>query len=145
MENIRHVGIYVDDLEYMKRFYCDNFGFAEKVHEVEKSIYIDTILGVKNASIELYKLEAPGGGMLELLKYLQDGQSARGTSQTVWKKGNSHIAITVCDVERYYEQLCNQSVSFVSRPCISPNRKAKVCFCQDPEGNYLELVEELRY
>lgn len=143
MENIRHVGIYVDDLEYMKRFYCDNFGFVEKVHEVEEGMYIDTILGVKNASIELYKLEAPQGGMLELLKYIQDEQSAVEYSQAVWEKGNSHIAITVYDVEKYYEQLCAQSVSFISKPCISPNGKAKVCFCQDPEGNYLELVEEL--
>lgn len=143
MENIRHVGIYVDDLERMKKFYCNNFGFVERVHEVEKSIYIDTILGIQDASIELYKLEAPNGGMLELLKYLQDEQSADEGLQAVWKKGNSHIAITVCDVEKRYEQLCAQSVSFISKPCISPNGKAKVCFCQDPEGNYLELVEEL--
>lgn len=143
MGNIRHVGIYVNDLECMKQFYCKNFDFIERIHEIEKGMYIDTILGIQDAGIELYKLEAPQGGMLELLKYFQDEHSAVKDSQAVWEKGNSHIAITVRDIERKYEQLRMQSISFISKPCTSPNGKAKVCFCRDPEGNYLELVEEL--
>ena len=143
MENIRHIGVYVDDLEGMKQFYCNNFAFAVKVHDIEKSLYIDRVLGLQNSSVELYKLELSGGGMLELLKYTQDKNVLKDCRETVWKKGNAHIAITVDDVVRLYEKLCRQSIRFISEPVMSSDGKAKVCFCQDPEGNYLELVEEL--
>lgn len=143
MLNIRHVGIYVDNLEHMKNFYCNNFGFIEKVHEVEEGTYIDTILGLNHAKIELYKLVSPCGEMIELLRYAQDFKQRNSTNEYIWRKGQSHIAITVDNVERYYKSLYSQTCSFISVPCISPNGYAKVCFCRDPEGNFIELVEEL--
>ena len=144
MENIRHVGIYVDDLERMKQFYCDNFAFAVKTHDTEKGLYIDKVLGLQNCNVELYKLKLSGGGVLELLKYTQDRKESEKHREVVWKKGNAHIAITVDDVAFFYEKLRKKSIFFISEPTVSPDGKAKVCFCQDPEGNYLELVEELQ-
>jgi len=41
------------------------------------------------------------------------------------------------------KQMSAEEIQFLSKPTISPNRQACVCFCRDPEGNYLELVEEL--
>lgn len=142
MSNIRHVGIYVDDLEMMKSFYCDNFGFTEKIHDIETGIFINTILGLKHAQVELYKLESPCGEMIELLKYMESYDVRNHNNEYVWEKGRAHIALTVADVDKCYEDMCLQAISFISKPCISPNGNAKVCFCRDPEGNYLELVED---
>lgn len=143
MLNIRHVGIYVEDIEKMKKFYCSNFSFIEKNHEFEEGVYIDTILGLNQSKIELYKLVSPCGEMIELLKCHVDNSKRDYLCENVWDKGRSHIAITVDDVDKYYKLMHSQELVFVSEPCVSPNGYAKVCFLRDPEGNYIELVEEL--
>lgn len=143
MFNIRHVGIYTENLEKMKAFYCENFNFKEKIHNVENGTYIDTILGLNGAQIELYKLVSPCGEMLELLQYTGDLETDNNKAEQVWKKGQSHIAVTVDDIDAFYEKLCLKSVEFISKPCASPDGFAKVCFCKDPEGNFIEIVEEL--
>jgi len=50
---IRHTGIFVDDLEKMKEFYCSNFDMTVTVHATETGEYISTITGVPNIEIEL--------------------------------------------------------------------------------------------
>ena len=45
--------------------------------------------------------------------------------------------------ETIYEELAKRGCQMLSGPCISPDGKARVFFAKDPEGNYLELVEEL--
>ena len=57
--------------------------------------------------------------------------------------GIAHIALTVKNIEETFIFLKNNNVNFISAPKIAPSKKAKVCFCQDPEGNYIELVEVL--
>lgn len=142
MIEIRHVGIYVKDLEVMKNFYVQMLGMQEKVHEIEKSAYISTILGLEQAEIELYKLTADNGAMIELLKaHNMEVQDERNSF--VWEQGNQHIAISVLNIEEDYNRLTRKGIRFISAPCISPNGYAKVCFCKDPEGNYIELVEVL--
>lgn len=140
---IRHTGIYVNDLELMKEFYCNHFDMAITLHTVEEGIYIDTLLGLNGASLEIYKLTASKGGMIELLKYNKSNGALRD-KETVWETGKMHIALTVNNVEEKYKELSKIGISFISDPCMAPDGNAKVCFCRDPEGNYLELVEEVR-
>ena len=40
-----------------------------------------------------------------------------------------------------YAKLSTKKISFISKPLISEDQKAKVCFCLDPNGVYIELVE----
>lgn len=140
---IRHTGIYVNHLERMKDFYCEHFDMEIALHAIEEGAYIDTLLGLNEASIEIYKLTAPKGGMIELLKYNKSNDILRDKDM-VWETGRMHIALTVEDVVQKYQELSQKGISFLSVPCISPDEKAKVCFCRDPEGNYLELVEEVQ-
>lgn len=142
---IRHTGIYVNDLELMKKFYCDHLNMEVALHTVEEGIYIDTLLGLEGngASLEIYKLTAHQGGMIELLKYNKSDFTLRN-KEMVWETGKMHIALSVYDVEQKYEELRQAGISFLSSPCVSPDGNAKVCFCKDPEGNYLELVEEVQ-
>lgn len=142
MKNIRHTGIYVKDLEKMKKFYCTTFQMNVVVHAIEESDYIDTVLGVTGSKIELYKLQCDDGSMIELLRYVQDN-SERSEKKKIYQMGCSHIAFTIIQLDELYVKLRATGIMFISEPVISPDGKAKVCFCMDPEGNYLELVEEL--
>ncbi len=141
---IRHTGIYVNDIELMKKFYCNYFDMEITLHTIEEGIYIDTLLGLNGGgSLEIYKLTAPKGGMIELLKYNKSNCVLKD-KEMVWETGKMHIALTVRNVEAKYRELLTSGASFLSAPCISPSGAAKVCFCRDPEGNYLELVEEVQ-
>ena len=79
--------------------------------------------------------------MLELIHREEEEQTKiRGN---VYDIGCIHLAITVDDVEQTVKILQGSGVTFLSSPMLSDDGKAKVCFCRDPEGNYLELVEEI--
>ncbi len=139
---IRHTGIYVHDLERMKDFYCRYFDMSVFVHDTEGGKYSETILGVPGINIELYKLQRSDATMIELLKpHIEQHEEAYAPSVTCL--GCVHIAFTVEDLDRVYRDMVAEGIQFVSKPTVSPNGKAYVCFCRDPEGNYLELVEEL--
>lgn len=137
---MRHTGIYVNDLEKMKEFYCKNFGMTEIVHSVEQSLYIDTILKGQGLCIELYKLKTKDDGLLELLEVKSKIEQLRN-NRDVCSLGQMHIALTVDDVDKMYNDLKQQGIELLSKPCLSQDGYAKVCFCKDPEGNYIELVE----
>ncbi len=140
MLKLRHTGIYVHDLERMKDFYCDNFGMQVAVHAFEKGNYIDTVLGLEKVELELYKCRFDDESMIELIHCNREvGKELRGA---VYDVGCAHMGITVENVECLYERLQKEGIVFISPPTLSADGSAKVCFCKDPEGNYLELVEE---
>ena len=143
MIKIRHTGIYVQDLELQKEFYEHTLGMKVKVHQVEKGTYINDLLGTDTESeVETCKLIADDGFMIELCK-IRPGVGKREGEIRLFTPGNMHIAITVKDVTGEYDRLRAMGMTFVSEPQLSPDGGARVCFCQDPEGNYLELVEEV--
>ncbi len=142
MRLIRHTGIYVRDLELMKSFYCRYFDMEVAVHNTEGGIYSETILGVPSISVELYKLRRKDGTMIELLRPAIE-QTVEAYTDSVTCFGCLHIAFTVNDLDQIYKDMTAEGIRFISQPTVSPDKKAYVCFCRDPEGNYLELVQEL--
>jgi hypothetical protein len=55
---------------------------------------------------------------------------------------NADLGIYV-NLDILYEKIINNKLLVISEPQISVNEKFKVCFCTDPENNYIELVEIL--
>ena len=55
----------------------------------------------------------------------------------------SHIAFTADNIDYEYKKLKKQGVKFNCPPQISPDGRAKVTFCYDPDNVPIELVEEL--
>ena len=143
MKKIRHTGIYVSDMEAMKRFYCETFGMSISVDTIEEGKYIETVLGYPNIRINVCKLSFDDETMIELIKVI--GRDVNGTVKNdIYDLGITHIAFTVGSVREMYSRLSEEKLSFISEPIVSDDGGAMVCFCRDPEGNYLELVEELK-
>ena len=61
----------------------------------------------------------------------------------VYNVGACHIALQVYDIEAAYSELSRKDVCFISRPELSSEGIAKVCFCFDPDNTRIELVEML--
>ena len=59
-------------------------------------------------------------------------------------RGLTHIALTVDDLDREYARLGAENIEFISPPETSPDGGAKVAFCRGPDGEFVELVQELK-
>ena len=142
----RHVGLPVANLSASLRFYRDLLGFQVQSDEFEGGPFLSTILGIAGAKAHIVKLRVPVGDgtpwMVELLEY-QTPATQKAQSLAINTVGHAHLALTVEDLEATHRRLVAAGVVFISPPATSPSGRAKVCFCQDPDGYHLELVEVL--
>lgn len=143
--NIRHTGLVVRDLNRSLRFYRDFLKLKPWKRNIEKSDYIDKVVGIKGAVLEWVKLKAKDGSLLEILQYhspkIKNGKVKNALSNRL---GCSHIAFTVKNIDDVYNKMLNKGFICKNRPQVSPDGKAKLMYCHDPDGIILELVEELK-
>ena len=140
---IRHLGIVCEDLKLMENFYL-NLGFIKFSENTETGKYIDHLTNLKGAKIIWKKYNNKYGDLLELLKYdisLETDSSI--FSQPIYRRGISHFAFTVKDIDLTSTLFKELGGCLVNKPIISPDGKVKVCYANDVEGNLIEIVEEL--
>lgn len=143
MKAIRHFGVVVTDIEKSLHFYRDLLGLKIQRYMLEEGEFIDAILGLRGAKVTTVKMAAENGDTLvELLEYASHKGKKRENYE-IFDLGASHVAFTVENVDEEYQRLKAQGIAFTCEPQISPDGKAKVTFCFDPDGVPVELVEEL--
>ena len=86
----------------------------------------------------------PNNNILELLYFnshpeLSDTNKLRRLTEI----GCSHFALTVNDLDTLYSTLKEQGIEFNHPPQVSDDGNVKVAFCRDPDGTFIEMVEEL--
>jgi len=139
--NIRHTGIVVSDLELSIHFYTNVLGLTITSRMIESNWFIESILGLDNTNVTTVKMSAVDGQKIELLHF--HSHSGRPNEVRLFDRGITHFAITVVNIEAEYSRLVKLGVRFISPPQRSPDGNAKVAFCQDPDGVYIEIVEEI--
>ena len=143
IQTVRHVGIVVNKIDDVLPFYRDLLGMklVKKAHEPIQ--FINNLLGISRCQLITVKLAAEEGEtLIELLEFASH-PSDQAALPELTCLGISHIAFTVKDLDELYQKLTRAGIAFISPPSKSPDGFAKVAFCRDPAGNYLELVEEL--
>ena len=138
---IRHTGIVVSDIDKSLYFYNELLGFKIVKDMWEGGAFINNILGLSGVNVRTIKMDA-GGSLIELLYFKSHPTGAQLNSLA--SLGCTHIALTVDNLDNCFKMLKEQNTSFVSEPQTSPDGNAKVAFCRDPDGTYIELVEELK-
>ncbi len=141
MKALRHIGIVVNDLEKTLYFYRDILGLKIRREMVEAGKYIDNLSNLKGVKVKTIKMSADDGNLIELLYY--ESHPRKPINRDICDRGYSHISFTVKSLDYEYKRLREKEVKFNCAPQISPDGRAKVVFCRDPEGNLIELVEEL--
>jgi catechol 2,3-dioxygenase-like lactoylglutathione lyase family enzyme len=139
---VRHTGVVVRDLEKSTEFYCA-LGFVEDNHAIEEGDFIDTVVGLQNAKLEWVKLKAPDGYLLELLQYHSHPEQKEIAKQKSNQLGCSHLAFSVDDIDFICEKIEEIGGSIVNLPALTNDKKVKVAYCYDNEGNLMEIVEVL--
>ena len=136
----RHIGIVVNNIEKMLFFYSEILELEIISDEIESGKFLNKILGYQNIYGRIFKLGKNGKTIVELLDFNQKEESSE---KTLIKKGITHFSITVNNLDILYKKLINNNLLTISEPQISVNEKFKVCFCTDPENNFIEIVEVL--
>jgi len=140
MAKLRHTGIVVTDIERSIRFYREYFGFEIQKDMVESGAYIDNFCSMKDVEIRTVKMVSENESMIELLYFVSHPQK-KNNSQ-INDIGCSHIALTIKNLDDLYDIMKGDGIVFNCIPQISPDGLAKVTFCKDPDGTFIELVEE---
>jgi len=138
----RHTGIVVKDLDKSLRFWRDIMGLKVKVDAWEEGEFIDTVQHLSGVNVHMVKLSAPDGTLVELLKD-ENHAGKEFPKRELCDRGIGHLAFTVADVVKSWACLREEGCEVLSDPIVSPDGKAKLFFARDPEGNLLEIVEEL--
>jgi len=141
VKGYRHTGIICKDISISIEFYRDYLGLEVIQDFWDDSDYINDITGVSGANVHMIKLKADDGTVVELLDYVTHPTEL--IEQEIYNVGACHIAFQVYDIEKAYRSLSRNGVSFLSKPILSSEGIAKVCFCLDPNEVRIELVEML--
>ncbi|MFA6078151.1 MAG: VOC family protein [Candidatus Omnitrophota bacterium] len=141
MKAVRHIGIVTHDLGASLHFYKDLLGLKVIRQAEEPGEYINMICGLKGSRLTTVKMAADDGGLVELLCF--HSHHGENAGKNIYDIGASHVAFTVKDIEAEYAKLLDNGVRFISSPQLSPDGYAKVAFCSDPNGVFVELVEEM--
>ena len=141
IKEIRHTGIVVDDLKKSLWFYKEKMGFKVFKHMDESGHFIDKILGIRNIMVTTVKMILRNGQMIELLDFSSHKKNILQSS--INDIGPTHLAFTVDNIDKIYDDFLHDGVEFISTPEMSEDGGVKVVFCKAPEGTYIEFVELL--
>ena len=136
---MNHTGFVVSDLDTSVHFYRDIVGL-EIVRTMEREgAPISQVIGYEGTHLKGTILSTGDGHSLELIQYINPAASERSTAERN-VLGASHLAFNVDDIEKTFERLVSNGARRLNPPAtMQPGRKA--CYMQDPDGNWIELIE----
>jgi catechol 2,3-dioxygenase-like lactoylglutathione lyase family enzyme len=140
-----HSGFVVRDIEKIVKFYRDDLGLTV-MREVDSVAPPEgNHTGIPGAHRTLVFVGKPEGHhALELVHYV-DPPSPEGEHLDRNVIGAAHICFNVTDLEQLYKDLTAKGIEFVTPPIINkdakPGTTRAICYCKDPEGNFVELIE----
>lgn len=132
-----HVGVVVSDLEESASFYRDTLGFDVVAEFSLSGPGIARGVDVADVEADFVHLDAEGT-LIELTEYTPAGTET--TPDAINQIGAIHIGLEVADIDEFYAQLPDR-ISPLSPP-QTVDTGAEILFFEDPDGNFLEIVEE---
>ncbi|MFW6056231.1 MAG: VOC family protein [Chloroflexota bacterium] len=139
---IQHISYTVSNINKALDFFVDKLGLeATPVREVSGE-RVEKIIGFKGLHMKISNVITPDNGNIELIEYVKP----RGTmlELATCNTGVAHLAFTVDDVEKTYQDLLAKGVKFVSPPQWADAGALKgwgICYFRGPDGITMELME----
>ena len=138
---INHAGLIVRDLDKAVAFYTDVIKLKVVTALERTGEPVSLLLGYENTHIKGSHVGTGDGPTLELIQYVNPPPADRPTEERS-VLGASHLAFNVEGMEETYELLVSRGAKKLNPPQeVAPGQKR--CYLQDPEGNWIELVENL--
>jgi catechol 2,3-dioxygenase-like lactoylglutathione lyase family enzyme len=141
-----HSGFVVRDLNKMVGFYRDALGLSVVRESESIAPPQGNHTGIPGSHRMLVFVGKPGGEhVLELVHYI-DPPSPDVPRPDRNELGAAHICFNVEDLQKMYDDLTARGIKFVTPPIWndSPEGRRGICYCRDPEGNFVELIQPPR-
>lgn len=140
IRGIHHVAIHTPDIDRLRSFYEQAFGFEAVGEEMNLGAFPEAglITGVEGAVarvvmmkagtcfIELFEWSAPKGNPLQPLRPIDFGYT--------------HFCVDVADIDKEYQRLSELGMTFVYPEPVRAGPYGSV-YGHDPDGNIIELLE----
>ena len=148
IKGIHHVAISTPDLDRITSFYKEVIGFEPETEEfawepdTEMGELCDTIVGLQRSSARSIMLKK-GGMIIEFFEYRLPEPKPRDPDQRVCDHGYTHICLRLKDIDMEYERLKAAGMTFHAAPPPGEPGGLRAIYGRDPDGNVVELYEEL--
>jgi catechol 2,3-dioxygenase-like lactoylglutathione lyase family enzyme len=144
---MNHVGITVTDIGAAVEWYCETFGcsvlmapIGAKEDGSHFSDIIADIFGPGFGEMRLAHLATGDGVGIELFEFTNPKSVQREDNFEYWKAGIFHICMTDPDIEGLAKRIAETGGKQRSKVWrLFDDKPYKVCYCQDPWGNIIEL------
>jgi catechol 2,3-dioxygenase-like lactoylglutathione lyase family enzyme len=127
---LNHITLSVADSDRMSEWYMNTLGF--------KTINRFTLTRPNGGKIQVVRVAIPGLEM-NISQFAGSVSPDRSGERQGWR----HLALRVDNVDRTYQQLQARGISFLGEPFTYDPPGYRVAFFRDPEGNTLELYQDL--
>ncbi len=140
IRGIHHVGINCRDIERMKRFYGEAFGFqpVDDGFGWENEPMMDHIVDVPGSASVGVMLRA-GTCYLELFQYSAPPPESSAPKRP-HDRGYTHFCVDVTEIETDIEHLKKCGMTFNDRDFVDVGH-VKTLYGYDPEGNVIEVQQ----
>ena len=136
---MNHTGFVVKDLDKATLFYRDIMGLKLISTYERDGSSISQVVGYENAHLKIAILSIEDGHRLELIQYVYPSGSERIESERN-TLGSTHLAFNVENIEEAFVELTGKGAVKLNPPvAVAPGKV--VCYMQDPDGNWIELME----
>jgi len=140
IRGIHHVAMHARNLDAMRLFYKDAFGFEQVGEEASwtPNPFGDALMGVTNGAGRTVMLKAPNC-FLEMFEWVSPAPRHGGPAAPS-DLGYTHFSVEVTDIEQEFVRLKGLGMTFtMDRPGDLGDIKS--IYGRDPEGNVIELQE----
>ena len=136
LNEIRHVGFYVKDIEKSRFFYEEILGLKPVVNaRVDKKFMVKWLLVAKDLDFVKYKVGRKGT-LFEIISFVGNYDTRVPHFQ--------HVAFTVKNIHKLYKKLMKNNIFCADKPIKNEHNTHYVMFCRDYDFNLIELVEEIK-
>jgi catechol 2,3-dioxygenase-like lactoylglutathione lyase family enzyme len=127
---LHHVTLSIKDVDRVSQWYVNTLGFKQTDRF--------TLTRPDGGKIQVARVEIPG-----LQMNISQFEGSVSPDRTGERQGWRHLALQVDSVDRCYQQLQAKGVEFLGKPFTYNPPGYRIAFFRDPEGNILELYQDL--
>ena len=137
-----HIGLVVEDLDETVRF-LTLLGFDCSTPAVHGGAWIDRIIGLENAEVEVVMVRgADGDDVFEVVRFRSPAAGTQEPAPAANRPGLRHVAFTVDDLHGVVDRVRDAGWETVGE-IVDYEGVFLLCYVRGPEGLIVELAERL--
>lgn len=142
IESLENVGIVVEDLAAVKKFFVE-LGLKQVGETEVGGEWVDRVVGLQDVRCEICMLQTTDGrGRLELMHFLSPAAEEGNTNAPPNTLGIRRLAFTVDDLDAAVAKVKDQGLELLG-DVVQYEEIYRLCYVRGPEGIIVMLAERL--